>query len=166
MKNSTEEAMNDIGEVVRQYKDMVYRIALMRVQNVWDAEDVFQEVFVTYLKKQPVCENEEHRKAWLIRTTINYAKKITGSTWKKRVDVMENTETLADGAYEFEQEEENQVFLAIKKLPDKYQIVLELFYFEELSTKKIAELLSVGEAVVRMRLSRAREKMRKQLENL
>lgn len=110
LENSTEDAKNDIGEVVRRYKDMVYRIAFMRVQNTWDAEDVFQDVFITYMKKQPVCNDEEHRKAWLIRTTINCAKKVTGSTWKNRVEVTDNTETLADGVYEFEEEQENLGF--------------------------------------------------------
>ncbi|MGE7841354.1 RNA polymerase sigma factor [Lysinibacillus sp. NPDC093712] len=46
-----------------------------------DAEEVAQEVFLTYLQNSPALNNDEHEKAWLIRTTINKSKNMqkTGS---------------------------------------------------------------------------------------
>lgn len=102
------EAMEDMNTIVKMYKDMVYRIALVRVGNKWDAEDVFQDVFITYCQKSPGFREEEHRKAWLIKTTINLSKKITGSTWRKRVDVV--TDVMSEETYEFETEQENEIF--------------------------------------------------------
>ena len=77
--------MKDMNTIVKKYKDMVYRIALVRVGNQWDADDVFQEVFITYCQKAPEFREGEHRKAWLINTTINISKKVTGSIWRKRI---------------------------------------------------------------------------------
>ena len=53
---------------------MVYRIAYRYVKNSIDSDDVFSEVFLAYFKKERTFESEEHRKAWLIRVTINCAK--------------------------------------------------------------------------------------------
>ena len=59
---------------MRTYADMVYRIAYRYAKNSIDTDDVFSEVFLTYFKKERTFESEEHRKAWLIRVTINCAK--------------------------------------------------------------------------------------------
>ena len=58
-------------ETVRRYSDMVYRLAFARTGNTADAEDVYQEVFLRYLRSDPQFTSEEHRKAWLLRVTIN-----------------------------------------------------------------------------------------------
>lgn len=55
-------------------------------------------------------------------------------------------------------------FIAMSELPDKYRMVLYLFYFEELSTKEIAKAIAVREGTVRMRLSRARDMMKEKLQ--
>lgn len=58
---------------VRRYADTVYRLAYARTGSREDAEDVFQEVFLRYVRKKPTFKDEEHRKAWLIRVTVNCA---------------------------------------------------------------------------------------------
>ena len=54
---------NEIIDVINQYSNMVYRIALTRTGTVENAEDIFQEVFLKYSEKMPKFENEEHKKA-------------------------------------------------------------------------------------------------------
>ena len=68
-------------ETVRRYSDMVYRLAFARTGNTADAEDVYQEVFLRYLRSDPQFTSEEHRKAWLLRVTINCAKKLHAAPW-------------------------------------------------------------------------------------
>ena len=65
-------------QIVRTYADMVYRIAYRYVKNSIDTDDVFSEVFLAYFKRKRTFESEEHRKAWLIRVTINCAKDLLG----------------------------------------------------------------------------------------
>ena len=74
MKNELPFAAIDQESVIRQYADTVYRLAWAYVRNQADADDVFQEVFLRYVRRAPEFENEEHRKAWLLRVTINCAK--------------------------------------------------------------------------------------------
>ena len=60
-----------IAQLVEMYASMIYRIAYTRMQNVADAEDITQEVLLKYLKADKTFRDEEHRKMWLIRVTVN-----------------------------------------------------------------------------------------------
>ncbi|MBP3368857.1 MAG: sigma-70 family RNA polymerase sigma factor, partial [Clostridia bacterium] len=52
---------------------MLYRICLVELQNEADAEDAVQETFIRFIKKMPRTDSDEHTKAWLIRTAVNYS---------------------------------------------------------------------------------------------
>jgi RNA polymerase sigma-70 factor (ECF subfamily) len=75
----------DTSATVELYKGMVHAIALTHTGNRSDAEDVFQNVFLAYHRKQPAFASEERRKAWLIVTTLNCAKQANTSSWKQKV---------------------------------------------------------------------------------
>ena len=78
-------------EVIDRYADMVYRLALLQVNNQTDAEDVFQEVFIRLVKNIHKLQSWEHVKAWLIRVTINCSKKHFTSNATKSFYAMEET---------------------------------------------------------------------------
>lgn len=154
----------DTHAVVLRYQRMVYGIALSHTGCRGDADDVFQEVFLAYHRRQPAVRSEEHRKAWLITTTLNCARQVAGSSWRTRVVplALGGHETTA-GQFEFETVEQNLVFTALRTLPPPYRTVLHLFYFDDLAVARIAEVLDVSEATVKMRLVRGRRMMRDQL---
>lgn len=138
----------DDCEVVDRYAKMVYRLALAHTKSKYDAEDVFQDVFLRYISKPREFESEEHRKAWLIRVTINRAKSLWSAWFRK-------TEPL-DEAMPAETKEESDLLEYLALLPKKYRPVIHLFYCEELSVKQIAETLNAKESTVRAWLTRAR----------
>ena len=70
-------------EVIRKYSATVYRIAFARTGTKADADDIYQEVFLRYIRKQPEFREEEHAKAWFIRVAINCANKFTGGKIRK-----------------------------------------------------------------------------------
>ena len=78
-----------IASVVREYANMVYRLAFAQVRSRSDADDIFQEVFLRYVRNALVFQSEEHRKAWLIRVTINCAKKHWASLWRRRTEPLD-----------------------------------------------------------------------------
>lgn len=61
-------------ELFIEYMDNLYRIAVFMLSNVQDAEDAVQETYVRYLLKKPKLNNQEHKKAWLMRVCINICK--------------------------------------------------------------------------------------------
>ncbi len=63
----------------------------------------------------------------------------------------------------FRSREENDVFCAVTELPEKYRMVVYLYYFEEVSTDEIAKIMKVRSGTVRMQLTRAREMLKEKL---
>ncbi len=146
-------------DVVHQHGDMVYRIAICNAKNKEDAEDIFQEVFISLIKNSHKIENEKHLKYWLIRTTINFSKNLHLSFWKKRV-ILENKEkekTYIDDDVLLLREE-------IKTLSDKQKSVIYLYYYEGYSIKEISEILNISDGTVKSRLSSARNNLKLKLE--
>lgn len=158
-------------EVMRLYTPTVYRIALTRLRNPADAEDISQDVFVRYFKANLTYESEEHRKAWLIRCAVNCANTAVSSADRRHRDDSADFEKLAaniaDGATPDETvergEQRGAVLKAVMNLKPKYRTVIYLFYYEELSTAQIAETLKMRESTVRSQLSRARDLLKKDL---
>ena len=160
-----EEAGLDTSNAIALYKDMVYAIALTHTKNRADADDVFQEVFLTYHRKQPSFNDAEHRKAWLIVTTVYCARQLTTSSWRKKViPLHEQAESQQDDhRFHFRTEEQDLVFTALQELPTKYRTVLHLFYFEDLSIAQISLMLGIEVGTVKVQLFRARALMRDKL---
>lgn len=138
-----------IDDIVSRYSDMVYRLALARTKNQADAEDVFQDVFVRYMKSQDKITSEEHLKAWLIRATINCSKNLFSSAWYKKTVALDETLSTSMG-------EKSEVYYAVLNLPKKYRTVVHLFYFEDMSIAEIAQTTNLNQSTIKSQLSRAR----------
>lgn len=147
-------------EAIDRYADMVYRLALSQMKNTTDADDLFQEVFVRLVSHVQDLESWEHVKAWLIRVTINCAKKHYEQYWNKNVDYMEEPERVEDDSGGYEMLEEHPVRAAVQKLPAKYRLVIHLYYFEERTVAEIAQLTEQKESTVKSQMHRAREMLK------
>lgn len=71
-------------EAIERWGDAVLCLALSRMGNRADAEDVFQTVFLRFHQAPSRFEGEEHAKAWLLRVTLNCCNDLHRSPWKKR----------------------------------------------------------------------------------
>lgn len=149
-----------IESLIQKYKGTVYGVALSYTSNRADADDIFQEVFLIYYKSHPPFNDEEHRKAWLIRTTINCSLRVVQSTYHKRVVPMDHNE-MDEGSFQFRTKEENAVYIALQQLPEKYRTVLQLFYFADMSIESIGDALNLKVSTVKVQLMRGREMMKK-----
>ena len=145
---------------IDRYADMVYRLARSQMKNTTDADDLFQEVFVRLVSHIQDLESWEHVKAWLIRVTINCAKKQYEQYWNRNVDYMEEPERMADEGDGYELPEEHPVRAAVQKLPPKYRLVIHLYYFEERSVAEIAQLTDQKETTIKSQMHRAREMLK------
>ena len=125
-----------------------------------DADDVFSEAFLAYFKKERTFESEEHRKAWLIRVTINCAKDLL----EQRAQTQQLCEeTVADRAAA-DTDTYIDLHTAIEQLRPEYREVIKLYYLDDLSVREIAQILDKNENTVKTRLSRARDSLRTLLE--
>ena len=159
-----------VTRIIETYGATLYKIALIRVKNVEDAEDVVQEVFCQYMKYHKEFESEEHEKAWFIKVTRNACKKIYRTAWYKHRGELPEEEFLKietdNGKPEMEylkQEESRRLMQAVFSLPAKYRDVIHLFYYEEMSVREIAAILNRQESTVTSQLTRARNILKKNL---
>ncbi len=136
-------------ETVRNYSEMVYRLAYARTGNRQDADEIYQEVFLRYLRKMPAFQNPSHKKAWFLKVTANCANSLWRSPWKRYTEPL--PEELAS-----EVSENIDLSHALQKLSPCYREVIHLFYYEELSTKEIGQILCRKISTVRTQLTRAR----------
>ncbi len=136
--------------VIRQYSGLVYRLAYARAGSRQDADEIYQEVFLRYLKKHPNLENETHAKAWFIRVTVNCANSLWRSPWKRYMELTEDDLIL-------ETRETIDLSHALKKLPPNYREVIHLFYYEDLSTEEISRILNRKKSTIRTQLTRGRQ---------
>ncbi|MBQ8519359.1 MAG: sigma-70 family RNA polymerase sigma factor [Agathobacter sp.] len=146
---------------VENYSNTVYRAAYQYCGNKSDAEDVVQNTFIKLLQEKKDFESEEYLKRWLIRVAVNEAKNISMSFWKKRISSLEDNQV--EKTYEFHSNEQSDLYEAVMHLPAKYRIVVHLYYFEDYSTKEIAEILKIKETTVQTQLMRARGKLKEML---
>lgn len=154
----------DTHSVVLRYETMVYGIAVTHTASRGDADDVYQEVFLTYHRRDLSFNDEEHRKAWLIATTLTCAKRIRLSSWRTRVVPLQPEHLDAEpGEFTLATDEQNVLFRAIRALPEAQRTVLYLFYFVDRSVAQIADLLNIEPGTIRVRLSRGRAKLRDEL---
>ncbi len=145
---------NDKHDIIEKYFNMVYKLALAKTCDANVAEDVTGDVFLKYMQSKKEFESEEHIKAWLIRVTVNCSKSFFSSSWFKKTVPLEET-LIAEMP-----EEESEVYLAVLKLPEKYRVVIHLFYYEDMAVAEISENLGINESTVRSQLKRGREMLR------
>ncbi len=144
------------NEAFKRHSDMVYRLAVARVKNKYDADDILQEVFLRFIKVKDKVENDEHLKALLIRITINCSKSLLTSSWFKR------TEPLSEGLSVLD--EYADTLDAVMRLPQKYRTVIHLHYYIGYSVDEIAAILKSKPSTVKSWLYRARQKLKLDLE--
>ena len=145
--------------LMEKYRDNVFATAFNVCKNAADADDVVQDTFIQYHITDKQFESERHIKAWLMRVAINKAINVIHSFWhRKRVPLEDYMEHLA-----FKSPEDCVLFEEVMRLPEKYRIVIHLFYYEDYPIKEIAEITKVTENNVKVRLARGRKLLKNTL---
>ncbi len=144
-------------ELIRKYSDMIYRIALHNIGNIADAEDVLQDVWFEYIKRNPQTEDEERLKAWLIRVTINKCRSLYRLFWRRNRESLEDhTELIAP--------EQRKILEEVRSLPKDSRNIVYLYYYESYTIAEIAKILGKNQNTVSSALQRARRKLKELLE--
>ncbi|OOM16030.1 ECF RNA polymerase sigma factor SigW [Clostridium saccharobutylicum] len=145
-----------ISQDLDHYGNMLLRLAYSYMKNMYDAEDVVQEVFVQLLKNIEIFESDDHKRHWLICVARNICKNKLKSAWfKKHVE-------LTEMEY-YDEYKDSSVLNKVMELPLKYREIIYLYYYEDYTTVKIASIIGKKESTVRSLLSRGRNILKKEL---
>ena len=157
MKNEVMRTHDDINSAIEDYSSTIYKIAFSYTKNAVTSDDILQDVLIKYMTDTTCFQGEEHKKAWLIRVTINECKKFFRAIWNiKRVPL--------EDIYPFMDTDKHDVFYAVMDLPQKYRLIIHLYYYEDLSIKEISRILNRKESTVMSLLHRGRKALKNIME--
>ena len=104
-------------------------------------------------------EDEDHRRKWLIRVTVNAVNSLAKSAWRKHTAPLEE----ADAITVEDSNDALSIRQAMEKLPEKYRLPIHLFYYEDMTIQQIADITDSPEGTVKSLLSRGRSKLKELL---
>ena len=160
---SSETDTTSFEEIYHQYVGCIFRVCYCYLKNRHDAEDLTQETFIRYLGSDLKYGTEQQKKSWLITVAANLCRDQLRSWWKKRRNEKE-ADALPYNPWE-EHNEHMNVQSAVMALPYNYRIVIYLYYYENMSFHEIAVVTGQKESTVRNQARRAREKLKRELED-
>lgn len=144
-----------------KYADDAFRLAYSYLGSRPEAEDVVQDVFLKLIRSN-ISITKGKEKTYILTMTANACRDVLKSgRIVFRVPFEDAGEVTAEDRTD---EEDTEMFAAVSELPDKLRIAIHLHYYEGYSIKEIADILGIAQSAVSMRLTRAKELLRKHFE--
>jgi RNA polymerase sigma-70 factor (ECF subfamily) len=161
-----------LEHLYRLHHKTVYNIAMQYVQNVEDAEEITQDVFVKMSENMPLFRHEADIKTWIYRISINQALDFIKARKAKKRWSFFSTLSLNDEAAKIdlphfehpgvllEQKEDlERIFKAINELPDNQKTVVILLKIEHKTQAETAEIMQISTKAVESLFQRAKAKL-------
>ncbi len=153
-----------LGELIAQTQGRVYNLAYRILGNPQEAEDLTQEVYVRVWRALPRFRGESKFTTWLHTVATNAClnrKRKLRRQLDAQLDAGERLEEIAapeEGPAQeaLHHDEHARLWELVERLPDKYRLVLALFYQQQLSYQEIAQVLALPLGTVKAHLNRAR----------
>ncbi len=159
MKGSLLRTNEELAKIYDRHVKTVYRVCFTYMKNQADTEDMVQNTFLRLMSDKTVFQNEEHEKAWLIRTATNLCKDHFKHWWSKTVGIDHVADTGVDQKFTIDGNLEK-----VLALPPKYKTPIYLYYYEGYSTVEIAQILKKNQSTVRSWLHKGRNLLRMEME--
>lgn len=145
-----------LEKLILSHSTALFRAAVSVTGNIQDAEDAVQEAYLKFLETSPRLDGESREKAWLMRVTVNAALD------RVRERTRHPTGELLD-IYPAPEGETRELLESVGRLPANERAAVHLFYYEGYTSDEIAKILKCRPGTARSYLSRARERLRREL---
>lgn len=168
---------NNFQELYQRYKSLVYNVALSYVQNVEDAEEITQDVFIKLHQSLHTFKNQSTLKTWIYRIAINKSldflkhKKsqkrffIFGKRSENEYELQNITNFEHPGILMENQEKSKLLFGVINELGENQKTAFILSKIDGLSNTEISLIMELTVSSVESLIFRAKENLKKKLEN-
>lgn len=157
-----ETAEQAMEALMASHGSALLRMCYLYLQDEEMARDAVQETFLKAYRKWDSFRGESRELTWLTRIAINTCRDMRKTTWFKLFDRRVALEDLPEPGY-IQAFRDDTVLRAVAQLPEKYRVVILLFYYQQLTQADIAQALGMPLATVKTRLMRARAQLRTKL---
>lgn len=151
----------------------IYSFCEQLTQSKFEADELYQEVFLQAVKKIDKIDLEHNPKSYLLSIAVMLWKnKKRKRAWRMRIAPQESlseehTEKVFSNdnieSYVIKKNEADALKEELKHLPDKYQLPLLLYYMEEQSIGEISKVLKIPTGTVKSRLHKAKSLLKERL---
>ena len=160
----------EFWDIYYQYYERVRKFILTIIKDEWVADDIIQETFVKIQKNFDQLKDPTKISAWIFRIAYNlcqdhFRRQKNSAIADNHIEA--HTEILSKPIFQKQLEQHQMgecVQVEINRLPESLRTVLVLFDVLEFSQKEIAEILDITPQNVKVRLHRARKKLKVILE--
>ncbi|MCD4698762.1 MAG: sigma-70 family RNA polymerase sigma factor [Bacteroidales bacterium] len=159
--------------LVEKHKDMVFTIALRIVKNREDAEEIAQDVFIKAYQSLPKFKGTSKFSTWLYKIVYNSAiskirkKKIEKSGINNEIINNYTLDEIHENLDNFEPEEQKLLIdKMLGTLNPEENTLINLYYYQTIATKEIADVLGISQSNVKVKLHRIRNKMQLELNRI
>ena len=161
--------MDLFGELYDRYGNKVYRKTISMVKDLETAKDLTQEILIKAFLSLAKFEGKSKFSTWLYMVTYNYC--IDYIRKQKRINTKEQEYQKSGYQDTYHEDENDEVELLememgrlselLEKLSTEDKTMLLMYYQDDMSIKDLQEYFDMGASAIKMRLSRARTKIRK-----
>lgn len=138
-----------IAILVERYRDEMLNFFCRRVASQPVAEDLVQELFLKIIRHASRFQARSRFKTWMYRIALNQLKNHYHTAGRELPGTAAENEPTVEFAPEIERQSDVQRFLG--KLKPEFRTILELTYFQDLSTREVAGILNLSEGTVKSR---------------
>lgn len=157
-----------IDQYIRQYGKRLYGLCLTLCSDPFEAEDLYQETWLKVLKNISRYHPEKEFEPWLTKICVNtYRNRLRQITRSPLIHFRDTAEkdSILHAVPAPEQKNYEQLYEAIRSLPEKQRLAVILFYFEDMDIRSAAEVLNIPSGTMKSRLSKARRILKEVLQN-
>ena len=149
--------------LVDQYQKSVLYMCYLYLCDKTLAEDAVQETFLKVYRRMDAFRGESSEKTWIMKIAMNTCYDINHSGWSRFFNRRVTPEMIPDEAVQTDEDDE-ELAIAVTKLPLKLREVILLHYYQGLKVNEIADALDISQSSVSGRLKRGRDKLKNLLE--
>jgi RNA polymerase sigma-70 factor (ECF subfamily) len=155
----------DFAAAVREFSGMCYSLAFRILGNQEDARDAVQQAFYKLYQNRKRFLKEKNLRNWIYTITLNTARDVYRRKKRQSEVVLTEALHLAErGSADARIGNSLLTQKLVATLPYELKEVVVLYYLEERTVNEIAEVVSISESLVKVRLHRARKKLLEEFE--
>jgi RNA polymerase sigma-70 factor, ECF subfamily len=154
-------------EIISSYQGILHKVNIIYFRNKSDREDNFQEIIYQLWKSFPGLQNKKSIGSWIYAVSINTS--ISRLKKESRIEYRENLPESLDKIDIIEElvlNEASQLLLKAIYNLNKIDKPIMLLYLEEKSYEEIAEIIGISKSNVGVRINRAKELLKQNLNHL
>lgn len=166
----------ELVRCIDAYGKDIYSFCRHLTRDYLEADELYQDVWLKVMERLDFVEADERVKSFCLSVAVGlWRNRKRKFAWRGRIAPMQSYET-ADGAeyvalaspspeeQACEKEMSRSVWAAVEELPEKFKIVVLLYYMEELPLEQISRIVCIPKGTVKSRLYQARKILEKKLE--